>query len=81
MNFIAKYNIKGATPVKIKTNIFLTLNKKLSNTHNNLKDKGEKLDFASITQLYDSYLSQKLIIIDKITGRNVPKAVSFSCFV
>ena len=54
------------------------------------------IDFAYITQLYDSYLSQKLIIVDKgfarriliifkkyfaIISPNVPKAVSFSCFI
>ena len=36
LNFIAKHQTKGATPVKIKNkNKFLTLNKTFNNTHNN----------------------------------------------
>ena len=59
---MAKHKIKCAKPVKIKTNIIFTFNKKLNNTPTNPKDKGNRLDFASITQLYDSYLSRKVII-------------------
>ena len=68
----------------------------MDNTLNNLKDKGEKRGFFSIAQLYDSYFSQKTILMGKaftcriffifkkyfsITGPNVPEAVSFSCYV
>ena len=95
MNFIAKYKIKGTTPVKIKTSISLPLIK-INNPHNNPKDKSKKLDIASMTQLYNSYLLKKSIIIDKALARRIffilknilpslvqtfVKAVSFSCFV
>ena len=56
-NFVAQYNLKDATPVKIKAKIFFTLYKKLKNTHINPKDKSERLDYASIAQLYDSFFS------------------------
>ena len=36
---MSKYEIKGATPVKIKLRICLTLNKKLNNIRNNPKNK------------------------------------------
>ena len=64
-NFIAQYKLTDATPVKIKAKIFFTLDKKLKNNHINPRDKNERLDYASIAQLYDSFFSQKLIIIDK----------------